>query len=124
MLLVVQIIVFAFLFFLVYASVAKYHPKDIEEVCHSSNPSTLKEEQEYSVLTWNTGYCGLDKSMDFFYDGGTRMRTSMEETEDERRMKEFVELLKSQSLENPKNNMEIFDFNKQFKSNMTLSFLL
>lgn len=81
MLLVVQIIVFAFLFFLVYASVAKYHPKDIEEVCHSSNPSTLKEEQEYSVITWNTGYCGLDKSMDFFYDGGTRMRTSMEETE-------------------------------------------
>jgi endonuclease/exonuclease/phosphatase family metal-dependent hydrolase len=26
-------------------------------------------------LTWNIGYCGLDRDMDFFYDGGTKVMT-------------------------------------------------
>ncbi|MDR2382731.1 MAG: hypothetical protein LBD76_02475 [Prevotellaceae bacterium] len=27
------------------------------------------------ILTWNTGYAGLDSAMDFFYDGGSKTRT-------------------------------------------------
>jgi endonuclease/exonuclease/phosphatase family metal-dependent hydrolase len=27
------------------------------------------------ILTWNTGYAGLDSNMDFFYDGGSKTRT-------------------------------------------------
>lgn len=37
-------------------------------------PDTLR------VLTWNVGYCGLGSGMDFFYDGGTRMRDSQDNT--------------------------------------------
>jgi endonuclease/exonuclease/phosphatase family metal-dependent hydrolase len=31
-----------------------------------------------TLLTWNIGYCGLDKEMDFFYDGGTKVMTPKE----------------------------------------------
>ena len=37
-------------------------------------PDTLK------IVTWNIGYGGLGDDMDFFYDGGTRMRCSEERT--------------------------------------------
>ncbi len=29
---------------------------------------------ELSLMTWNIGYCALGKEMDFFYDGGKKMR--------------------------------------------------
>ena len=28
---------------------------------------------ELSLITWNIGYCGMDKDMDFFYHGSTRV---------------------------------------------------
>ncbi|MGE5457940.1 MAG: endonuclease/exonuclease/phosphatase family protein, partial [Methanococcaceae archaeon] len=31
-----------------------------------------------SLLTWNIGYAGLDKEMDFFFDGGTKVITPIE----------------------------------------------
>ena len=30
--------------------------------------------ESFNVVTWNIGYAGLDREMDFFYDGGTRVR--------------------------------------------------
>jgi len=30
-------------------------------------------------MTWNIGYCGLDKTMDFFYDGGKKVFTPKDE---------------------------------------------
>lgn len=32
----------------------------------------------FTVLSWNIGYCGLGKEMDFFYDGGKNVRPSKE----------------------------------------------
>ncbi len=34
---------------------------------------------ELTILTWNIGYGGLGKEMDFFYEGGTRVRPEKEE---------------------------------------------
>ena len=34
-----------------------------------------------SILCWNIGYGGLGDDMDFFYDGGTQVRTSRERTQ-------------------------------------------
>lgn len=42
------------------------------------NPSALKDSSVYSLLTWNIGYAGLDKGMDFFKDGGTKVITPEE----------------------------------------------
>lgn len=58
-------------------TITEYRPEAKENVpvhLAASGENTdriLKEEQELSILTWNTGYAGLDASVDFFMDGGT-----------------------------------------------------
>lgn len=37
---------------------------------------TLNVGDTLRIVSWNIGYAGLGNDMDFFYDGGTRMRTS------------------------------------------------
>lgn len=37
---------------------------------------TLTVGDTLRIVSWNIGYAGLGDDMDFFYDGGTRMRTS------------------------------------------------
>jgi endonuclease/exonuclease/phosphatase family metal-dependent hydrolase len=61
--------------FIVYAMVSDYKPGEKELIFHSDKPSVLDDSLCYSFLTWNIGYAGLDKDMDFFYDGGTRAIT-------------------------------------------------
>ncbi|WP_320054641.1 endonuclease/exonuclease/phosphatase family protein [uncultured Acetobacteroides sp.] len=56
-----------------------FQPK--ETIFHNSANSSFNKDT-ITILTWNVGYCGLGKDMDFFYDGGTRMRTSKEITLD------------------------------------------
>ena len=46
------------------------HPHDIE----NENPGDL------SILSWNTGYAGLDEKTDFFMEGGTMSRAPDRET--------------------------------------------
>jgi len=61
--------------FLVYSSIMEYKPGPTESVeitevgCRAVNP-----DRAFSFITWNIGYGGLGKEMDFFYDGGTRVR--------------------------------------------------
>lgn len=40
----------------------------------------LRRGDTVRVISWNIGYAGLGDDMDFFYDGGTRMRTSRDRT--------------------------------------------
>ena len=35
--------------------------------------------KEFTFLTWNIGYSGLGKNMDFFYEGGTRIKPEKKE---------------------------------------------
>ena len=44
-----------------------------------------------TILSWNIGYAGLGDNMDFFYDGGRRVRDSRERTA--RNLKEIVETI-------------------------------
>ena len=92
----------AFTIFLLTAVITDYRPadkkelpdlsglssgtKDRPEVPHNSDGSgifgttagTLPD--SLSILCWNIGYGGLGDDMDFFYDGGTQVRTSRERT--------------------------------------------
>ena len=65
-----------FIFLILYASVTDYRPNEKTQVFTSSSPGTLSDSAELNLLIWNIGYSGLDKSMDFFYDGGKQVRTS------------------------------------------------
>ncbi len=57
----------------------EYRPMDREEVYRSETPGRLPD--TLTILTWNIGYAGLGDNMDFFYDGGTRVRDTRERTE-------------------------------------------
>lgn len=41
---------------------------------------TLNTGDTLRIISWNIGYAGLGDDMDFFYDGGTRMRTTRDRT--------------------------------------------
>jgi len=74
-LLVVAILITGFIGLLVYAKVTDFKPEEREIIARPEDPSVLKDSLSISLLTWNIGYAGLDKDMDFFKDGGTKVIT-------------------------------------------------
>ncbi len=60
-------------FLLTYFTLNEYFPKE-EEVLEINNQISNSLPTELSLLTWNLGYGGMGKDMDFFMDGGTRQR--------------------------------------------------
>ncbi len=75
LLLILVVIALGFAAIIIYAVISDYKPKPQEEVFRSEKADRLAQEREISLLTWNIGYCGLDKKMDFFYDGGKKVFT-------------------------------------------------
>jgi endonuclease/exonuclease/phosphatase family metal-dependent hydrolase len=65
--------------FLVYATITDFQP-DMQETFtpETSYDDFLNTGEEYSILSWNIGYGGLDRDMDFFYDGGRGVRPTNE----------------------------------------------
>ncbi len=75
---VILIPVGAFLIFLLYATISDFKPEARTVVSVEEESVVLSDTAEFDLLIWNIGYAGLDASMDFFYDGGKRMRPSEE----------------------------------------------
>jgi endonuclease/exonuclease/phosphatase family metal-dependent hydrolase len=73
----ILIVIFAAVFtgLIVYATLSDYKPDEKITVAVNESPPLLSDTAELTLLTWNIGYCGLDKDMDFFYDGGTKVFT-------------------------------------------------
>jgi len=72
----VIVIIIAFGLFLASATFNDYKPKAQTIVRENTNTSALtidSEGLEISLLSWNIGYCGNSKEMDFFYSGGTQV---------------------------------------------------
>ncbi len=84
----VVVIIIAFGIFLVYASISDYKPDEKITVFTSKNSDLLNDTTTYTLITWNIGYCGLNKEMDFFYDGGENVRPS------EQKVKENIQGVK------------------------------
>jgi endonuclease/exonuclease/phosphatase family metal-dependent hydrolase len=64
------------LLLVLYATVTDYRPREKEVVYRSGTScDTLSDTAVFSMLIWNIGYGGLDGKMDFFYDGGIKVRT-------------------------------------------------
>lgn len=68
----------AFIIFLIFATADDYNPPLVELLYDDDQPDQLPDSATINLLIWNIGYCGLDASMDFFYDGGDQMRPSRE----------------------------------------------
>lgn len=67
-------LIMAFIFFLIIASVNDYRPQPKELI--ASNETNKIQKDTLTAAIWNIGYAGLGSKMDFFYDGGNKMRDS------------------------------------------------
>ena len=74
-LIIIAVLVLGFTSLIVYAMLSDYKPDEKEVISQSDNPSVLDDSLTLTLLTWNIGYAGLDKDMDFFKDGGTKVIT-------------------------------------------------
>ena len=75
---IILLLVLGFIGLILYAIVSDYKPDETELLARPDDPSLLKDSTVYSLLTWNIGYAGLDRGMDFFKDGGTKVITPEE----------------------------------------------
>lgn len=64
---------------IIYAVITDYKPGEKTAIEINDSPSQLGDSIVLSLMTWNIGYCGLDKAMDFFYDGGKNVFTPKEQ---------------------------------------------
>ncbi len=67
-------------FFLLYSSITYFEPESRVVLWQSDKPDTIPFDSTLAVLTWNIGYAGLGSNMDFFMDGGGKMRDTRERT--------------------------------------------
>ncbi|MEA3436110.1 MAG: endonuclease, partial [Thermodesulfobacteriota bacterium] len=70
------VIVLVFAGLIITAIITNYKPAETVEVYKAKSSNTISDTLEFNIVNWNIGYCGLDASMDFFYDGGTHVRPS------------------------------------------------
>ncbi|HLN54840.1 MAG TPA: endonuclease/exonuclease/phosphatase family protein [Bacteroidales bacterium] len=63
---------------IIYGYISDYRPAEKVVIEENGSAAVLEDSAAISLLTWNIGYCGLGDDMDFFYDGGTQVRTSRE----------------------------------------------
>ncbi len=58
-----------------YTMLTEFQPSQIEDITiQNSGKEHINADQELRLLTWNIGYGGLGKEMDFFYEGGRMVR--------------------------------------------------
>jgi len=73
---IIILLIALFCLFLLYISVTNYKPDEIVKIdpdnCKNANKKS--GDTSLSFISWNIGYAGLGKEMDFFYDGGRRVR--------------------------------------------------
>lgn len=75
----IVIAVLSLLSLIFYATLSDYKPAGQEVVYDVPVIDAYPEWAEIDILIWNIGYCGLSSEMDFFYDGGERVRTTREQ---------------------------------------------
>ena len=74
------LLLLAIIVFLLLLSITRYHPDPVESIeVKGRTDQTFHSRDTFTLMSWNIGYAGLGKEMDFFYEGGTRVRPDPEE---------------------------------------------
>lgn len=61
----------------IYSSVTAFHPDPVSKLEPvKGGLDRIPKESELSILSWNIGYAGLGREMDFFYEGGKMVKPS------------------------------------------------
>ncbi len=66
--------------FILYSMLTWYDPPQKMTLSENAKPDAISCDSTFSILSWNIGYAGLGDDMDFFYDGGKKVRGSFERT--------------------------------------------
>lgn len=66
--------------FILYSTITYYNPPQEVVINQNTNPDTIPNNTELSIVSWNIGYAGLGENMDFFYDKGKKVRDTYERT--------------------------------------------
>ena len=69
-----------FIVFLAFSTIDNYNPPASENILSADDPDILSD-STFTAVIWNIGYAGLDSTMDFFYDGGKKVRPDKEGVE-------------------------------------------
>jgi endonuclease/exonuclease/phosphatase family metal-dependent hydrolase len=77
-LILVIILIIGFGGMIAYALITDYKPPVQTILAENKSSAKIADTTEITLLSWNIGYCGLDRDMDFFYDGGTKVFTPRE----------------------------------------------
>ncbi|MFN8254675.1 MAG: hypothetical protein U0W24_03240 [Bacteroidales bacterium] len=75
---IILVLAIGFIGLILTAVITDYSPAEVTDIEQTKDVLLLEDTLEFDILNWNIGYCGLDKSMDFFYDGGIHVRPSRE----------------------------------------------
>lgn len=77
--LAIGLMILFFVTFLTSISIKDYTPNEITKLSvFNKSTNSIDSSSYFSLLSWNMGYSGLGKEMDFFYDGGDMVRGSEE----------------------------------------------
>ncbi len=76
----IAVILLFFVGVIIYGSVTSFHPDRIDKLEVDNNQSAKPDTASIiSMMTWNVGYAGLGKEMDFFYENGEMVRPKKEQ---------------------------------------------
>lgn len=69
--------------FLLYITLSDYRPAAVEVLFKEDPRADLipPDRDTFSLISWNIGYAGLGAEMDFFYDGGRKVRPAKEQSQ-------------------------------------------
>ena len=74
----VAIVLVAAVGLVTWLTVTEYKPEAVETVPVAGQASEALNQREFTVLSWNLGYCALGEESDFFMDGGKEVRPDSE----------------------------------------------
>ncbi len=74
LIIIVFVAVFVPLLFLVVTTLSDYKPEDVIDLGSGSETVAIPMDDTLTLVTWNIGYAGLGREMDFFYEGGRQVR--------------------------------------------------
>lgn len=60
-------------------TITEYRPEAEETVYVADNNENAPQKDEFTLLSWNLGYCALGKESEFFMDGGKEVRPDSED---------------------------------------------
>ncbi|MEG0126992.1 MAG: endonuclease [Clostridia bacterium] len=68
-----------------FLSITEYQPEDVEpvEITQAARNNEVQLGEMIKLVTFNTGYAGLDRDQDFFMDGGTKVQPDSKEEVEE-----------------------------------------